>query len=142
MPATSLIIEKMVTAPPHRVWLALIRKEEMKHWYFELDDFKAEPGFEFRFYGKGHKGEQYLHLCKVLEVIPDKKIAYSWQYKGYPGYSVVSFELFEEGTGTRIVLTHKIEEAFPGNNPDFAQTSFTQGWTYLVTKSLPEYLAV
>jgi uncharacterized protein YndB with AHSA1/START domain len=51
----------------------------------------------FSFSGHGAKGEKYIHLCKVLEVIENKKISYSWTYKDYQGYSVVTFELFEEG---------------------------------------------
>ena len=48
----------------------------------------------FSFYGKGHKGESYLHLCKIIDVIPEKKLSYSWRYENYPGNSVVTFENF------------------------------------------------
>ena len=48
----------------------------MKQWYFDLSEFKPEPGFEFQFYGEGHKGEKYLHLCKVTDVVPEKRLRY------------------------------------------------------------------
>lgn len=140
MTTTPFTIERTYNAPAEKLWKAITDKEQMKQWYFELSAFNAEPGFEFQFYGQGHKGEQYLHLCKVIEVIPGKKLSYSWCYKGYEGYSVVSFELFAEGEKTRLKLTHEGLESFPANNPDFAKTSFMEGWTYLITKSLSEYV--
>ena len=44
----------------------------MKNWYFDLPEFKAELGFEFRFYGEGRNGEKYLHICTITEVYPGK----------------------------------------------------------------------
>jgi uncharacterized protein YndB with AHSA1/START domain len=134
------IIERTYNAPIDKVWKALTDKDEMKKWYFDLAEFKPEVGFEFRFYGQGHKGEQYLHLCRITEVIAQKKLAYSWQYEGLQGNSIVSFELFAEGDTTRVKLTHEGLETFPQNNADFARESFAQGWTYILGKSLKEFV--
>ena len=82
----------------------------------------------------------YTHLCKVLEVIPNKKLSYSWRYKDYEGNSVVTFELFDEGDKTRLKLTHAGLETFPQNNKDFARESFAQGWTYIIGTSLKNFL--
>ena len=133
-------IERVLNAPSEKVWKAITDKAQMKQWYFDLAEFKPEVGFEFTFYGQGHKGEQYLHLCKITEVIPGKKLTYSWRYDKYEGNSFVSFELFEEGNKTRLKLTHEGLETFPANNPDFAKESFTQGWTELIGKLLPGFL--
>jgi len=137
----SVMVEKLLNHPVSRVWEALTDKDQMQQWYFTLDDFKAEKGFEFRFPGQGHKGENYLHICRITEIIPEKKLQYSWQYEGFEGYSVVTFELFEvKENKTRLVLTHHGLESFPSNNPDFAASSFNEGWNHLVNISLPEYL--
>ena len=133
-------IERTFNAPAAKIWKALTDKTEMKKWYFDVSDFKPEVGFEFRFAGKGHKGEEYLHLCKVLEVIPGSKLVYSWTYKDQEGYSVLTYELFPEGAATRLVLTHEGLDSFPRNNPDFARESFMGGWTYLINTSLSGYL--
>lgn len=140
MSTSPLVIEQLVQAPAARIWQALTNKNEMKLWYFTLDDFKAEPGFEFSFPGQGAKGQQYIHLCKVLQVIPLQKLQYSWQYKGYPGYSVVTFELIQQGAGTLVRVTHEGLDSFPKDNPDFAPQSFQQGWTSLIGKYLPEFV--
>jgi uncharacterized protein YndB with AHSA1/START domain len=134
------IIERVYNAPLKKVWSAITDKKEMKQWYFDLAAFKPEVGFEFQFYGEGHKGEKYLHLCKIMEVVPGKKLTYSWRYDGYQGNSFVSFELFEEGNKTRLKLTHKGLETFPANNPDFAKESFAGGWTHIIGTSLPAFL--
>jgi uncharacterized protein YndB with AHSA1/START domain len=135
-----IIIEQTLHAPIAKVWKALTDKEEMKKWYFDVSDFKPEKGFEFQFPGQGHKGQQYVHLCRVTEVIPDKKISYTWRYEGLPGDTEVSFELFDEGNKTRIKLSHKGLETFPVDNPDFARESFEGGWNYIIGTSLLNFV--
>ena len=134
-----LVVERVFNAPIEKVWKAITEKEEMKQWYFDLAEFKAEVGFEFRFYG-GPPEKQYLHLCKVTEVVPGNKLTYSWRYDGYEGNSFVTFELFAEGKTTRVKLTHAGLETFPKENPDFARKNFAEGWTDLIGRSLKSYL--
>ena len=134
------VIERTYNAPIEKVWNALTDKDQMKKWYFDLAEFKPVVGFEFQFYGQGHKGEQYLHLCKVTQVIPGKKISYTWSYDKYEGVSQVSFELFAEGDKTRLKLTHEGLETFPANNPDFAKQSFSDGWTMLIGTLLKDFV--
>jgi len=140
MKAEPFVIERILNSPVSAVWQAITDKEKMREWYFDVDAFKPELGFEFRFSGTGAKGEQYLHICRVTAAIPLQKLAYTWKYDGYPGQSQVTFELFAEGDKTRLRLTHEGIETFAANGPDFAKSSFTQGWTGLIGKSLPAYL--
>jgi len=139
MNTETFVIERTYPIPIAKVWEAITDKDKMKQWYFDLAAFKPEPGFEFEFTGTGNEGQKYKHLCKVTEAMPGSKLAYSWSYEGYPGYSVVTFELFDEGDKTRVKLTHEGLESFPAQ-PDFARSSFEKGWTYIIGKSLPEYL--
>ena len=101
MDSAPFIIERTYHAPVHVVWEAITNKDKMKQWYFDLSEFKPEVGFEFQFAGQGSKGEYYLHLCKVTDVIFERKLSYSWQYKDYEGISFVTFELFPEGNKTK-----------------------------------------
>jgi uncharacterized protein YndB with AHSA1/START domain len=139
MDAKPFVIERMYDAPADRVWQAITNKDQMKEWYFDLDAFKPEVGFEFQFRGEGHEGEKYLHLCKITEVIPGKKLSYTWRYDGYPGESLLTFELFAEGKQTKLRLTHAGLETFPASR-DFAKESFAAGWTELIGTSLKNYL--
>jgi len=138
MKAEPIIVEKTLNAPAHKVWEALTDKNKMKQWYFDLKEFSSEVGFEFTFYG-GTEEKQYLHICKITEVIPGKKLTHSWRYDGYSGDSFVTFELFAEGDKTRLKLTHTGLETFPPE-PDFARSNFNMGWNHIIGKSLPEYL--
>ena len=104
--AEAVVIERTFNTPVGRVWKALTDVEEMRQWYFNLKQFKAEVGFEFDFVVE-HEGTTYHHLCKVTEVIPQKKLAYTWRYRGEPGDSLVTFELFADGNKTKLRLTHE-----------------------------------
>ena len=133
------VIERTYSAPSDKVWQAITDHRQMKQWYFDLPDFKAEPGFEFRFDG-GPDGRIYTHLCKVIEVIPGKKLTYSWRYEGYEGNSFVTFELFPEGDKTRLRLTHEGLETLAAQHADFAKKNFEMGWTDIIGSLLKKHL--
>ncbi|HSZ84479.1 MAG TPA: SRPBCC domain-containing protein [Puia sp.] len=132
------VIERVYNSPVEKVWKALTDKDDMKKWYFEIAEFKPVVGFEFQFTGE-NEGRIFLHLCKIEEVVLNKKLKYSWRYEGQPGNSFVTFELFDEKGKTRLKLTHEGLETFP-DTQDFARKNFEAGWTYLIGKSLPEFL--
>ncbi len=133
------VIERTYNAKVDKVWKAITDKEQMKEWYFKLDSFEPEVGFEFKFEA-GSDAKKYLHVCKITDVEPNKMLRYSWRYDGYEGISFVIFELFPEGDSTRVRLTHEGIESFPTDNPDFKKESFMKGWTHILGKSLKEYL--
>ena len=140
MEMTPLVIERTYNAPIKKVWEALTNSQQMKHWYFDIPDFKPVVGHEFQFYG-GAEDTKWNHLFKITNLIGEKKISYSWQYEDLPGYSEVTFELFEEGNQTRLKLIHTGLESFEAiNDPRFARESFIEGWTMILGTSLTEYL--
>lgn len=139
MKTDPFIIERTYNAPIEKVWKAITDKEVMKQWFFDIAEFKPQVGFEFQFEGSNEE-RYYLHLCKITEVIPGKKLAYSWRYNGYEGISFVTWELFDEGDKTRLKLTHEGLKTFPMNNPDFAKKNFVAGWTEIIGVSLKEFV--
>src|ERR1041385_7278119 len=100
-----LIIERELNAPIEKVWSAIVDKSAMKKWGFDVKDFRPEVGFEFRFEARNND-MVFKHVCVVKEVIPGKKLSYSWRYEGYEGDSLVTYELFPENGKTRVRLTH------------------------------------
>jgi uncharacterized protein YndB with AHSA1/START domain len=134
-----VVVERVFDVPSGRVWGAITDKDQMRIWYFNIVSFKPFPGFEFQFEG-GSPQKTYTHLCKVTEVEEGRKIAYSWKYRDYPGASLVNFELFPEGSRTRLRLTHSHVESFPQDIPDFARSNFEMGWTEIIGNSLKKYL--
>ncbi len=139
MKSEPFVIERTYNAPIEKVWKAITDKDQMKQWYFDIPAFKPEAGFEFEFEA-GDENRKYLHLCRITEINPGKKLVYSWRYDGYEGNSLVTFELFAEGDKTKLKLTHEGLETFAMNNPDFAKESFAAGWTHIVGTSLKDYL--
>ena len=88
MSNTPLVIERILDAPVNAVWEAITDKDKMKQWYFDLSAFSPTVGFEFSFSG-GSETKQYLHHCKITEVIPGgmkgipaiRKLPGSWRQK-------------------------------------------------------------
>ena len=136
--AEAVIIERTLNAPVARVWQALTDVDQMSNWYFDLKEFKPEVGFEFEFIVE-HEGNTYHHLCEVTEVVPQKTIAYTWRYKGEPGNSLVTIELFPDGNKTKLRLTHEGLETFP-KTPAYARKNFEAGWTAIIGSELKQFV--
>ena len=134
------VIERTFRAPMEMVWKAITEKEQMKQWYFDLEAFKPEIGFE-TVCTVHHNAKDYVHLFKVTDVVAGKKLTYSWKYRGHEGESFVTWELFAEGDQTRLRLTHSGLETFkPEANPDYARGNFAKGWTSLIGASLANFI--
>jgi len=136
--ANAVIVERTLNAPVAKVWKALTDVEQMREWYFDLRDFKPQIDFEFEFVVE-HEGNRYHHLCTITEVIPQKKIAYTWRYKGEPGNSLVTFELSPDGDKTRLKVTHSGIETFP-KTPAYARKNFEGGWTAIIGTELKQFV--
>jgi uncharacterized protein YndB with AHSA1/START domain len=133
-----LVVERVFNAPIEKVWHAITDKDAMREWYFELAAFKPEVGFEFEFTVE-HAGMSYHHLCKITEMIPQKRLVHTWRYAGHPGNSLVSFDLLAEGKKTRLRLTHTGLESFPAGE-SFKRENFQKGWTSLIGEELKKFV--
>ncbi len=136
-----VIIERTFNASVDKVWKAITDKAQMKQWYFKaLDDFKPEVGFQTQFNVR-NGGIDYLHIWKVTEVKPGRTISYEWTFGGYPGNSLVTFELSAAGKKTKVKLSHTgIETFLPDRNPALARENFLEGWTSLIGSSLKDFV--
>ncbi|NNC89260.1 MAG: SRPBCC domain-containing protein [Akkermansiaceae bacterium] len=135
-----IVVEETYAAPLADVWDALTDVNRMRKWYFaDIPAFEAEVGFETQFTVESG-GRTFPHLWKITEVVPPRSITYNWKYGGYPGDSLVSFDLFEADGGTMLRLTHRVVESFPGDIPEFQRESAVAGWTYFLRESLRKHL--
>ncbi len=135
-----IIIEQSFNIPIKMVWSAFTNLDEMVKWYFEnIPEFKAEVGFVTKF--DIVSGDRtFPHIWTITEVIPEKKIAYRWQYENYDGDSTVEFNLLEENENTNLKLMVKIHEDFSDQIPEFRRESCIGGWTYFIKDRLKTYL--
>jgi uncharacterized protein YndB with AHSA1/START domain len=133
-----VVVERLYSASAKDIWAAITEFDQMKQWYMkDLKSFKPEVGFKTEF-TVHHEGQDFPHIWKVTEVVPQKKITYDWRFAGnpgIPGISFVTFELFPQGKKTRLRLTHTGLETFnPEKNPALARKNFKQGWMQLGTE--------
>ena len=145
MSTEPFVIERVLNAPVSSVWKAISNKDAMKDWYFDMHNFKLEIGNKFEFTAGGPE-QKYLHLCKITEIVPQQKLAYTWRYDGYEGDSMVTFELFAEpasseggGDKTRLKLTHEGLETFPPLK-SFRKENFAAGWAEITGKMLKDFV--
>jgi uncharacterized protein YndB with AHSA1/START domain len=135
-----IIVEQTFNAEILIVWNSITEIGQMRQWFFEnIPSFKPELGFDTQFNVES-QGRNFMHMWKVTEVIPMKKITYNWKYDGYPGDSFVMFELFKQNNLTKLKLTHSVQESFPEDIPEFSRKSGIDGWNYFIRKRLKEYL--
>jgi uncharacterized protein YndB with AHSA1/START domain len=139
MNSDPIVVETVVNAPASVVWQALTNKDKMKNWYFDLKEFRPEIGFVFQFYG-GVEERQYLHLCKVIEAIPAKKLSHTWMYENVPTETIVTWELTSDNNETTVKVTQVGVDNFPTDNKDFARENFVAGWTHIVKTALKDYV--
>ena len=127
----SVIVERFLNAPIDVVWRAITDPEQMKQWYFPaIQAFKPEVGFEVQV-STECDGQVKEHVWKVTEVVPGRKVSYSWNYTQNRGNSAVSWELFDEGKTTRLRLVHTGLLSFqPGKNPGYTRAGFFGGWSH------------
>jgi uncharacterized protein YndB with AHSA1/START domain len=135
----ALVVERIFNAPIEKVWNAITDKKQIREWFFDISEFKLEPGFEFQFIG-GKGNVNYLILCKVIEVINGRKLSYSWRYEGFRGDSQVTFELFPEADGTRLKLTHQGLETFPMSKRGFLNGYFIPDWEEFILGKMKNIL--
>jgi uncharacterized protein YndB with AHSA1/START domain len=97
--------------PVETVWEYLTKPELMEQWLMK-NDFQPIVGLDFQFRTNPIPGLDFdgIFYCKVLEIVPLKKLSYSW--KSGPGKgeitldSVVVWKLEPKDEGTQVFLEH------------------------------------
>ena len=97
--------------PPNIVWDYLTKAELIEQWLMK-NDFKPVVGHDFKFTTRALPNHNFdgIIYCKVLEVIPFKKLVYSWKGGGGNNKirldSIVEWTLHEKDNGTEVELNH------------------------------------
>lgn len=128
-------VETRLAFPREAVWRALTDPEALAEWLMP-NDFHPEPGHEFTFRSEPRPGFDGVVRCRVLEVSPPERLAYSWAGGGID--TVVTFTLAAEGSGTRLVLT---QEGFRFPGDVVARLALGFGWPSLLRRKLRDVVA-
>lgn len=122
--------------PPEAVWDYLTKPELMELWLMK-NDFQPIVGFDFQFRTNPIPALDFdgIFYCRVLEIIPFKKLSYSW--KSGPGGgeitldSVVVWKLQPTEKGTELFLEHSGFERIENLN---FYNGLTDGWLKNIKK--------
>ena len=119
----TVVVEQLFKATIEDVWKAITDINEMKLWYFNnIPDFEPQIGFKTKFIIRSDS-RTFTHLWTITEVIPNKKISYTWQYEEYAGESTAHFELTSINNQTKLTVTCVGLETFPNDIPEFTHES-------------------
>lgn len=112
---TSLRIRRVYPHPVAAVYAAWSDPEEMKRWMAPTDDFGATEvtmdvrvGGRYRIVMHAPSGEQHRVDGLFREIVPNRKLVYTWAWAGTPEReSLVTVEFRPAGEGTEVLLTHQ-----------------------------------
>lgn len=116
--------------PPEVVWEYLTNPEWLALWLMP-NDFKPQVGHQFQFKTKPKLKLRFdgTVYCEVLEIIPYKKLVYSWKgglSKENPSLdSIVIWTLMPTNNGTVLQLEHK---GFDGLKNYLSYFIMNMGW--------------
>ena len=121
---------------PQEVWEYLTRSDLMEQWLMK-NDFQPVVGHDFQFHTRPLPNFEFdgTVYCRVLEIIPFKKLSYSW--KGGPGNgemtmdSVVYWTLEPSGSGTNLYIRHT---GFEGMENLSIFHAMNEGWLQNIRK--------
>ncbi len=137
----SLNLKKVYKASAATLWKVITEREHLKQWYFDFaEDWQLKVGRKFE-WTAGDESKQWLHRGIMLEIIPNQKLVHSWEYPGYSGTSVVTWELhpIDENT-TELRFSHVFTVPFDVTEPGLARENFEKGWNEILNISLVEYV--
>jgi uncharacterized protein YndB with AHSA1/START domain len=112
----SVVVERELPFAPEKIWRALTQPHLLEEWLMK-NDFKPVVDHQFKF-----RGDWGSVDCQVMEVEPNKTLAYSWGAMGLG--SVVTWTLTPTSAGTQL----RMEQV--GFRPDQQQAyrGATAGW--------------
>ncbi|WP_333879150.1 SRPBCC family protein [Flavobacterium sp.] len=138
----SLSLIKRYKASAATLWKVITERDHLKQWYFDFaEDWQLKIGQTFEWSAGDTEDKQWLHRGVMLEIIPNRKLVHSWEYPGYSGTSVVTWELqpVDEST-TELHFSHVFTIPFDVTEPALKRENFDMGWNHILNISLVEYL--
>lgn len=128
-------IERRYPHSPHVVWRWLANREAMADWLMP-NTFEPVVGHRFEFHAKPAPGFDGIVRCKVLELDPPKRLAFTWAGGGID--TVVTFDLSSVEGGTRLTLS---QTGFRGPKGVLLSYMLGNGWKAMLERRLPRLLA-
>jgi len=110
----SLTLKRRFNAPPARVFAAWTEPAQIAQWFGPAGvqvtsaEFDPRVGGSFRIAAQGADGERHQVGGVIREVVPNRKLVYTWAWHTTPEReSLVTVEFKPDGDGTILTLTHE-----------------------------------
>lgn len=132
---SSIKFDVYYSAPAEKVWLALTDPALLEKWLMP-NNFRPELGAEFEFRAKPFGGWDGVARCKVIEIEPSRRLAYTWRNNMID--TVVRYELFPHEGGTRVQFE---QSGYAGAKGFMAKLFMGGGWKTMLRKAVPDILA-
>ena len=109
-----LVVKKIINAAPEQVFAAWSKPELMQQWFFPNATWHAVTKNDFRVGGHyrhemiSEEGNKYLHQGEYGEIVPLKKIVFTWNSHAVTD-TIVTVELNAVvDNKTEVILTHDL----------------------------------
>jgi uncharacterized protein YndB with AHSA1/START domain len=101
----SLVFEREMPHPPQKIWRALTQSDLIAQWLMK-NDFQPIVGHRFNFHAEPIPQWNGVTDCEVLEIIPQRRLQYSWHASGDQARdglkTVVTWTLTPSANGTLV----------------------------------------
>jgi len=126
--------EIRIHAPVEKVWEHLTSSAKIAGWFLP-NDFEPVVGKRFAL----NCNVNGRIDCEVVEIVPCRRLVYTFKPATLPFTTIVAFELERDGRETRLTLVHSGWQALtPDQTELFA--SFERGWRSRFIARLAEAL--
>ncbi len=127
----TLVIRRNFNVSAHRLFEAWTSAQMLTGWFAPADEMLTEvleldvrPGGRYRIRMVGGECEFHTVSGEYLEIIPDRKLIFTWQWEGDDGDAemLIRLEFLDKGEGSQLLLT---QERIPSQ---FVHDEHEQGW--------------
>ena len=109
-----LVLKCHLDVTPAEAFRAWSDPTELAQWWGPEEgdksvvvDIDVRPGGSYHIVTNALSGDEYDFSGEYREVVPNKKVSFTWATGHEKGSSTVTAELASEGDGTNLVLTHQ-----------------------------------
>jgi uncharacterized protein YndB with AHSA1/START domain len=133
-----IVIDEVFPHPLETIWKALTTAQLIARWLMPPTGFEATEGNAFTFQTNPAGAWDGTIHCRVLEVVPNRRLSYAWKggderNTGYGSAldTVVTWSLTPVEAGTRVRLVHS---GFVTPKNDTAYRNMSDGWAKVVRR--------
>ena len=126
--AAPVVVERRIPATPDVVYPYLVEPDLASRWLGLRASIASDVGGDVVM----HAPNGHVAAGEVVELVPDRKVAFTWGFRGEDflpaGSTLVEIELLADGDGTIVRLTHSALAT-----PEL-RTNHARGWNHYLDR--------